>query len=124
MFVRKFFELQENSALAESIDPEKKEFILKQHKLSRADYSKIKTLLGRRPTFSEIGIFSALWNEHCSYKSSKYHLKRLPSKEAALVPSISRILSFTMAKRSFKVNRDSLFKGFSITSTIKSPNIL
>src|SRR5262249_39000229 len=37
-------------------------------------------LIGRPPTFTELGIFSAMWNEHCSYKSSRIHLRKLPTK--------------------------------------------
>ncbi|MGB1035310.1 MAG: phosphoribosylformylglycinamidine synthase subunit PurL, partial [Primorskyibacter sp.] len=44
-----------------------------------AEYAEILSILGRAPTFTELGIFSAMWNEHCSYKSSKRHLKKLPT---------------------------------------------
>ena len=54
--------------------------ILKQHKLSQADYVHIKDILGREPNLVEIGIFSAMWSEHCSYKSSKKHLSGFPTK--------------------------------------------
>ena len=54
------------------------EEILKQHKLSLSEYDDIKRILGREPNFVEIGIFSAMWSEHCSYKSSKKHLKGFP----------------------------------------------
>ena len=37
-------------------------------------------IIGREPTYTELGIFSAMWNEHCSYKSSRLHLKNLPTK--------------------------------------------
>ena len=55
------------------------ETILK-HGLSLEEFSKIKDLLKRSPNILELGIFSAMWNEHCSYKSSKLHLKTLPTK--------------------------------------------
>lgn len=54
------------------------EEVLKQHKLSLSEYDDIKRILGREPNFVEIGIFSAMWSEHCSYKSSKKHLKGFP----------------------------------------------
>lgn len=59
--------------------------ILEQHNISDAEYERIRELLGREPSFTELGIFSVMWSEHCSYKSSKVHLKRLPSEGACLV---------------------------------------
>lgn len=56
------------------------EKVLKQHKLSQDDYAHIKKILGREPNLVEIGIFSAMWSEHCSYKSSKRHLNGFPTK--------------------------------------------
>jgi phosphoribosylformylglycinamidine synthase subunit PurL len=56
------------------------EKVLKQHKLSLGDYDHIKQILGREPNLVEIGIFSAMWSEHCSYKSSKKHLSGFPTK--------------------------------------------
>ncbi len=56
------------------------EEVLKQHKLSLLEYEDIKRILGREPNLVEIGIFSAMWSEHCSYKSSKVHLKGFPTK--------------------------------------------
>lgn len=53
--------------------------LLSLHKLSESDYSTINDILGRPPTKTELGVFSAMWSEHCSYKSSKVHLSRLPS---------------------------------------------
>ena len=54
---------------------------LRQHGLTPEDYDKIKQLLGgREPTLTELGIFSVMWSEHCSYKSSRVHLKRLPTR--------------------------------------------
>ena len=48
---------------------------IESHGLKSEEYLKIKKLLGRDPNFLELGIFSAMWNEHCSYKSSKKYLK-------------------------------------------------
>jgi phosphoribosylformylglycinamidine synthase II len=55
--------------------------VIRQHGLTPEDYEKIKQLLGgREPTLTELGIFSVMWSEHCSYKSSRVHLKRLPTR--------------------------------------------
>ncbi|MFA6197334.1 MAG: phosphoribosylformylglycinamidine synthase subunit PurL [Sulfurimonas sp.] len=56
------------------------EKVLASHKLSSDDYAHIKKILGREPNLVEIGIFSAMWSEHCSYKSSKVHLNGFPTK--------------------------------------------
>ena len=53
--------------------------IVEKHGLKLEEYSKIKELLGREPNLLELGVFSAMWNEHCSYKSSRIHLKNLPT---------------------------------------------
>src|SRR5450755_753035 len=54
---------------------------LRQHGLTPVEFEKIKQLLGQRePTLTELGIFSVMWSEHCSYKSSRVHLKRLPTR--------------------------------------------
>jgi phosphoribosylformylglycinamidine synthase subunit PurL len=54
--------------------------LIAQHGLKPEEYERILKLLGREPSFTELGIFSAMWNEHCSYKSSKIHLRTLPTK--------------------------------------------
>ncbi len=53
--------------------------VLAKHKLSREDYEHIVKILGREPNFTELGVFSAMWSEHCSYKSSKCYLKGFPT---------------------------------------------
>src|ERR1035437_2982259 len=53
--------------------------IREQHNLTAAEYEKIVRSLGRHPNLTELGIFSVMWSEHCSYKSSRLHLKRLPT---------------------------------------------
>ena len=53
--------------------------LIKQHKLSESEYELILKILGRTPTMAELGVFSSMWSEHCSYKSSKIHLKKLPT---------------------------------------------
>ena len=60
--------------------------IVREHGLTPEEYEKIKQLLGgREPTITELGIFSVMWSEHCSYKSSRVHLKRLPTRSRRVV---------------------------------------
>ncbi|KAA5602732.1 phosphoribosylformylglycinamidine synthase subunit PurL [Blastochloris sulfoviridis] len=53
--------------------------LIAEHGLKPDEYQRILDLIGREPTFTELGIFSAMWNEHCSYKSSRIHLRKLPT---------------------------------------------
>jgi phosphoribosylformylglycinamidine synthase II len=53
--------------------------IVQAHQLTPEEYEKILSILGREPTYTELGIFSVMWSEHCSYKSSRLHLKKLPT---------------------------------------------
>ena len=53
--------------------------LVAEHGLKPEEYERILALIGREPSMTELGIFSAMWNEHCSYKSSKVHLKTLPT---------------------------------------------
>ncbi|SFK05550.1 phosphoribosylformylglycinamidine synthase subunit PurL [Methylocapsa palsarum] len=64
------------SASEPSVTPE----LAAAHGLKPDEYQRILDLIGRAPTFTELGVFSAMWNEHCSYKSSRLHLRRLPTK--------------------------------------------
>ena len=57
----------------------------KQLGLTESEFDKIKELIGRIPNFTELGIFSAMWNEHCSYKSSRVWLSKLPTKNKYVV---------------------------------------
>ena len=50
-----------------------------EHGLSTDEYDRILKALGREPNLVELGIFSVMWSEHCSYKSSRVHLKKLPT---------------------------------------------
>jgi phosphoribosylformylglycinamidine synthase subunit PurL len=59
--------------------------VIEKHGLKLEEYSKIKELIEREPNLLELGIFSAMWNEHCSYKSSKIHLKTLPTKNKNVI---------------------------------------
>jgi len=54
--------------------------LLKQHSITPDEYKRIEEALGRTPSLTELGIFSVMWSEHCSYKSSRVHLKRLPTR--------------------------------------------
>src|SRR5438067_2704138 len=61
--------------------------VIAQHNLTLDEFSRIKELLGREPNLVELGVFSVMWSEYCSYKSSRVHLKRLPtSGERVIVP--------------------------------------
>jgi len=53
--------------------------LVASHGIKPDEWERLLGILGRQPTFTELGIFSAMWNEHCSYKSSKIHLKKLPT---------------------------------------------
>ncbi len=60
--------------------------MIREHGLTPEEFDKIKELLGgREPTRTELGIFSVMWSEHCSYKSSRVHLKRLPTRSKLVV---------------------------------------
>ena len=60
-------------------EPEITEELVAAHGLKPDEYQRILALIGRTPTLTELGIFSAMWNEHCSYKSSKKWLRTLPT---------------------------------------------
>jgi len=61
--------------------------VLAAHNLTPDEFTRIKELLGREPNLVELGVFSVMWSEHCSYKSSRIHLKRLPTQgERVIVP--------------------------------------
>src|SRR5437762_2832161 len=71
-----------SAAAPPAITPE----MIREHGLTPDEYEKIKQLLGgREPTRTELGIFSVMWSEHCSYKSSRVHLKRLPTRSKLVV---------------------------------------
>ncbi|HEY0264236.1 MAG TPA: phosphoribosylformylglycinamidine synthase subunit PurL [Granulicella sp.] len=59
--------------------------LLKQHSITADEYARIESIMGRTPSLTELGIFSVMWSEHCSYKSSRVHLKRLPTKSPLVV---------------------------------------
>ena len=59
--------------------------LLAQHSITAEEYDRILAALGRVPSLTELGIYSVMWSEHCSYKSSRVHLKRLPTKSERVV---------------------------------------
>src|SRR5881396_2650924 len=64
-----------------AIDPE----LIKQHGLTPEEYSRVKEILGREPTYTELGIFSAMWSEHFSYKNTRPLLKTFPTKSKKIL---------------------------------------
>ncbi|MFI5088773.1 MAG: phosphoribosylformylglycinamidine synthase subunit PurL [Terriglobales bacterium] len=66
---------------AQAVTPD----LIQEHGLSTEEYDRILKWLGREPTITELGIFSVMWSEHCSYKSSRVHLKRLPTHSRRVV---------------------------------------
>ena len=66
---------------ATAITPE----VIEEHGITPEEYQKILKALGRTPTLTELGIYSVMWSEHCSYKSSRVHLKRLPTRSKLVV---------------------------------------
>src|SRR5678816_3607644 len=69
------------SMSASQITPE----VIAKHGLTPDEYERIKTILGRQPNFTELGIFSVMWSEHCSYKNSRKELKKLPTTGANIL---------------------------------------
>src|SRR5688572_27974601 len=59
--------------------------LVAEHGLTEAEYEVALRLLGREPTYTELGVFSVMWSEHCSYKSSRVHLRRLPTTGARVL---------------------------------------
>jgi phosphoribosylformylglycinamidine synthase subunit PurL len=59
--------------------------VASEHGLTAEEFSRVQEILGRDPSLTELGIFSVMWSEHCSYKSSKVHLKRLPTSGSRVV---------------------------------------
>ena len=53
--------------------------IVAEHGFSSEEYARVLRAMGREPNLTELGIFSVMWSEHCSYKSSRFHLKKLPT---------------------------------------------
>ncbi|MGA7121719.1 MAG: phosphoribosylformylglycinamidine synthase subunit PurL [Polyangiaceae bacterium] len=68
-----------------SSDPSVTPELARAHKLTDDEYALALRALGRAPTYAELGVFSVMWSEHCSYKSSRLHLRRLPTKGARVI---------------------------------------
>ncbi len=75
-------------------EPAITEELIASHGIKPDEYAEILRILNREPTFTELGIFSAMWNEHCSYKSSKLHLKTLPTTGPRRPPLLFSSLRF------------------------------
>ena len=58
---------------------------LERHGVTREEYDRIVSLMGREPNLTELGLFSVMWSEHCSYKSSRVHLRTLPTEGRRVV---------------------------------------
>jgi phosphoribosylformylglycinamidine synthase subunit PurL len=69
-----------NSPESPQGQPSISEEVIRDHGITQDEYQRILKWLGRTPTMTELGIFSVMWSEHCSYKSSRVHLKRLPTR--------------------------------------------
>src|SRR4051794_41793272 len=65
--------------MAVASDPIVTSELVKQHGLQPDEFERIKKILGRDPNFTELGIFSVMWSEHCSYKNSRRELKKFPT---------------------------------------------
>ncbi|MFI5304139.1 MAG: phosphoribosylformylglycinamidine synthase subunit PurL [Nitrospiria bacterium] len=61
------------------MEPPVNEQLALDHGLTKEEYLKVQGLMGRDPTFTELGLFSVMWSEHCSYKSSRVHLRKFPT---------------------------------------------
>src|ERR1044071_3181673 len=59
--------------------------LVQKHNLSLDEYERLKAILGREPTYTELGIFSVMWSEHCSYKNSRSLLKTFPAKSPRIL---------------------------------------
>jgi phosphoribosylformylglycinamidine synthase len=66
-------------------DPKITPGMVAEHGLTPEEYERVQEILGREPSYTELGIFSVMWSEHCSYKSSKVHLRKFPTKGPAIV---------------------------------------
>src|SRR5712672_329320 len=67
------------------LDPEVTPEVVARHGLTPEEFNRIKKILGREPNFTELGIFSVMWSEHCSYKNSRKELKKLPTTGANIL---------------------------------------
>src|SRR5258706_12163062 len=73
--MRAMAEEKDSQFIQPTVTPE----LVASHGLAPDEYQKIVNILGRPPNYTELGVFSVMWSEHCSYKSSRAYLKRLPT---------------------------------------------
>ena len=59
--------------------------LVQKHNLTPDEYDRLKNILGREPTYTELGIFSVMWSEHCSYKNTRPLLKLFPTKSPSIL---------------------------------------
>ena len=76
--------------------------LVAEHGLKPDEYQRFLHLIGREPTITELGIVSAMWNEHCSYKSSKIHLKTLPTKRATVEEALRLVVQQHRQRRALQ----------------------
>ena len=69
----------------QTIEPSVTPDLVRKHNLTPEEYEKVKAILGREPTYTELGIFSVMWSEHCSYKNSRPLLKTFPTKSRKIL---------------------------------------
>src|SRR5579859_2125999 len=69
----------------QTIEPPVTPDLVRKHNLTPEEYEKVKAILGREPTYTELGIFSVMWSEHCSYKNSRPLLKTFPTKSRKIL---------------------------------------
>jgi phosphoribosylformylglycinamidine synthase len=67
------------------VDPQITPELVKKHNLTPEEYEKAKAILGRDPSYTELGIFSVMWSEHCSYKNSRPLLKTFPTRSPKIL---------------------------------------
>src|SRR3974390_2700919 len=79
--IRSFPPAPQRSKNMNEVTPE----VVQAHQLTPGEYQRIVAILGREPNLTELGVFSVMWSEHCSYKSSRIHLKKLPTKGPRVV---------------------------------------
>src|SRR5215217_3630475 len=70
-----FFSISRLPMTEPAITPE----LISKHGITPAEYERIKQILGREPNFTELGIFSVMWSEHCSYKNTRKELRKFPT---------------------------------------------
>src|SRR5688572_21694448 len=67
------------------VEPQITPELVKKHNLTESEFARVKDILGREPNYTELGIFSVMWSEHCSYKNSRPLLKTFPTKSTRIL---------------------------------------